>query len=89
MYLPRGGVEALGSLDGKKKIGEWKYFSTKGYLVSTENYSDGLKDGLEKVFYSDSTTAELTNWSKGIKNGSWVKYNTDGSVLQKANYFSS
>lgn len=86
MYLPKGGVEAIGKLDGKNKVGEWKYFSTKGYLVSTEQYTKGLKDGLEKVFYSDSTTAELTTWVNGTKNGAWKKYGMNGSVEKSAIY---
>ena len=32
--------------------------------------------------------AEVTNWIKGVKNGSWVKYNTNAKVLQKSNYVS-
>jgi len=86
MFLPKGGVEAMGMFDGKKKIGEWKYFSTKGYLVSTENYIDGFKEGIEKVFYADSTLAESINWTKGLRNGVCLKYNSNGKLVQSVTY---
>ena len=84
--MPNGNLEALGQFNGKKKIGQWKYFSTRGYLVSTEEYTEGLKEGEERIFYADSTLAETIPWKVDKKEGAWVKYGTMGNVLLKAFY---
>ena len=88
IYMPNGNVEALGQFDGKKKIGQWKYFSTRGYLVSTDEYVDGLKDGPERIFYSDSTLAEIIHWKADQKNGEWLKYSSLAKPTLKA-FFSN
>lgn len=86
IYMPNGSIEAIGRFNGKNKIGEWKYFSTRGYLVSTDVYVDGLKDGPENKYYSDSTLAEYIEWKLDKKNGLYAKYFSEGSYELKANY---
>ena len=85
MYMPNGSLEALGQFDGKSKIGQWKYFSSRGYLVSTDEYVNGLKEGEERIFYSDSTLAERIQWKQGKKEGVWEKFGSLGNILLKAN----
>ena len=54
-------------------------------MVSTDEYVNGLKEGEERIFYSDSTLAERIQWKQGKKEGVWEKFGSLGNVLLKAN----
>ena len=48
------------------------------------NIIDGLKDGPEYVFYTDSSIAEVLQWKSDEKNGEWLKYTISGKPSLKA-----
>ena len=50
LFDENGKQIAAGNYSGQKKTGEWTYF-LDNKLVSTENYLNGMKNGLCKRFY--------------------------------------
>ena len=88
MYHPNGNISANGTYIDQKKEGKWQFYSSfkNGCLVSEENYSDNLKNGLAVKFYADSTVAEKTNYINDIKQGEWTQYYPSGTLSLKSNY---
>ena len=48
IYHPNGYISSKGKYINQMKEGKWQFFSisTDGYLISEENYSKNLKNGL-------------------------------------------
>jgi antitoxin component YwqK of YwqJK toxin-antitoxin module len=45
-------------LNGRKRIGVWKYFYADGSIISQENYKDGLQIGAQLVKYQNCKVTE-------------------------------
>jgi antitoxin component YwqK of YwqJK toxin-antitoxin module len=88
MYHPNGNISAKGTYINQLKEGKWQFFSefTSGYLVSEENYSANLKNGLSVKLYPDSTIAEKVNYFNDVKQGIWAKYYPSGKLSMRTNY---
>lgn len=88
MYHPNGYISAKGTYIDQKKDGKWKFYSyfKRGCLISEENYSSNLKNGLSLKFYPDSTVAEKINWVNDVKQGEWTQYYPSGTLSLKSNY---
>ncbi len=88
LYYPNGFIASKGKYVNRKKEGKWQFFSsvTRDYLISEENYSGDLLNGLSVKFYPDSTIAEKINYVNDIKQGPWTKYYPSGSILLRSYY---
>lgn len=87
LYHPNGNIASKGKYVNQLKEGKWQFYSRvyKGYLITEENYSGNIKNGLSVSYYADSTIYEKVTFVKGKKHGEWIQYNQNGKVSLKAN----
>lgn len=76
-----GSFDALGRRDG-----EWRYFYPNGQLWSLGHYQNGKKEGKKEVYWQDGTKRYEGQFKADQKDGTWIFYNEDGSVLQKKDF---
>ena len=88
LYYPNGFIASSGKYVDQLKEGKWQFFSptTKGKIVSEEEYLHNKRNGLSVIFYPDSTIAEKVYYKNDIKNGEWLKYYPDGALNLKTFY---
>lgn len=88
LYYPNGYVAAKGRYVNQKKSGKWQFFSAikKGSLISEQEYSGDLKNGLSLKYYADSTLAEKMIYINDVKEGEWLRYHPNGKVSLRANF---
>jgi len=88
LYYSNGMVASTGKYVNQLKEGRWQFFSpsTKGLLISEENYSGNKKNGISIKFYPDSTIAEKCYYKNDFRQGEYLKYYPNGSVNLKTNY---
>jgi len=87
LYYPNGFVATKGKYVSQLKEGRWQFFSaiTSGCLISEEEYSKNLRNGLSVKYYPDSIVAEKLTYVNDIRNGEWISYYPDGSLSFKTN----
>ncbi len=86
-YYDTGEVAGEGIYFQNMKDSLWKYYSYyTGTLTSTEMYSKGVKQGIEKKFYPTGQVSEEVEWQKNIKHGVWNQYFEDGVIKLKSFY---
>ena len=54
-----GKIETEGILNGRKRVGNWKYFYPNGELMSEENYENGKLHGEQLIYYPDGQVTEF------------------------------
>ena len=88
IYHPNGNISSKGKYINQMKEGEWQFFSeyTKDCLISEEEYTDNLRNGLSLKFYPDSTIAESVTYVNDIRKGEWIQYYPNGAIYLKSNY---
>jgi antitoxin component YwqK of YwqJK toxin-antitoxin module len=74
-----------GNYKNGKKEGVWKdYFPGGKMSAVVTNYKNGELDGVMQEFDRSGKIISETNYSKGLKNGKFTVYNSDGKpVVQK------
>lgn len=80
-----GNLIAKGKYADQKKTGEWTYF-LDSKVVSTENYTDGVKNGPAKRFYKTGELLEESNWKNGQLDGLYRAYFSNGKVYMECSY---
>lgn len=85
LFDETGNLMAKGRYVDQKKTGSWNYFADSK-VVSTENYSDGVKNGPAKRFYKTGELLEESNWKNGQLDGSYKAYFNDGKVYMECTY---
>ena len=84
-FSSKGKVISEGQMDGKKYIGEWKYYhKNSDQLLRIEQYdTNGLQQGELLVYFKDNTLAEKSNYKDGKLNGKSVWYNENGIPIKE------
>jgi antitoxin component YwqK of YwqJK toxin-antitoxin module len=86
-YALNGRKIAEGNFRNEKKDSLWKYYSDfDGVLLSIENYTLGVKNGVSKTYYPNGNLIELINYREGRKEGEWVQYFEDGKPKFRGAY---
>ena len=88
LFDERGNLIAEGNYIEQKKSGNWKYL-INSKIVLTENYRDGMKDGVSQRYYSTGELLEESNWQADKLNGVYRTYFQDGKILLECNYTNS
>ena len=65
-----------------KLEGEWKFYSDSGIISSLYQYTAGIKNGVQKIFYPDGTLQNEETDSMGVKNGLQKFYNEEGKLVK-------
>ena len=83
-----GKVISEGQMDGKKYIGEWKYYQkTNDKLLTLEYYNDsGILNGERIVYYPNGQLAEKQTYKNGKLDGVSVVYSDKNVVLSEVIY---
>lgn len=84
-YGPNDVLEAHGYMLGKNKINTWVYYD-KGAMILQENYSNGVLEGVSKVFHTNGQVVEAKSYKKGKLDGSFLRYSKYGKVLSEETY---
>jgi antitoxin component YwqK of YwqJK toxin-antitoxin module len=87
-FSPNGTRIAEGLYFEQKKDSTWLFYSdVDGVLISIEEYKNDKAHGKSITLYPDTEqAAELVNYFEGKRNGEWIKYYEDGSVLNTGFY---
>jgi antitoxin component YwqK of YwqJK toxin-antitoxin module len=85
LFDENGRLVARGKYDGQKKIGEWTYLDDSK-IIATENYENGLKNGVCKRFYKTGELLEESNWTNNRINGMYCSYYPGGQIQLECNY---
>ncbi len=86
-YRKNGKKESEGYFKNQKRTGTWKYYFPDGKtLMSTEEYSNGKKNGVAKIFYKNGTLAEKTHYKDGLKDGTSETFGINGKPLAFTTY---
>ncbi|MDR1730223.1 MAG: hypothetical protein LBR52_06135 [Prevotellaceae bacterium] len=78
-------LAATGKYYGRIKEGEWKYYS-ENRLVLTENYKNGLKEGLALVYSRTGSIVEKIPYRKDKIEGMRKYYLEDGKLYSEISY---
>ncbi len=76
-YYPNKTLKIEGNYVNGDHDGIWLYFDASGVIVGEGNFSRG--NGIQKVFYSNGITRQMTHYTKNEKDGEEVFYKPDGS----------
>jgi len=80
-------VHAKGELLGKKKLGIWYFFANdERDTIGKETYVDGLLHGKQYTYFENGNPTEIITYNKGIKEGEWIEFYSDGKVNVKGIY---
>ena len=86
-YYNDGEIAAEGTYFQETKDSIWNYYSFyTGTLTSTESYSKGVKNGIEKQYYANGQVSEEIEWANNAKHGIWNQYFDDGKLKLKTFY---
>ncbi len=85
-YTLKGNIQTEGVLNGKKRVGNWKYFYPDGTLMSEENYKDGKLEGEQLVYYPDGQVTEFAVYKDGLLDGVVSKYSSKGVLIEEITY---
>jgi len=87
LFYENGTQKATGFYRNKKKHGSWKYYDSEtGSLVSEENYSNGIKNGIWIVYYPNGKVVSEVTWQNGLRNGPWKEYFDNGQIKLSATF---
>ena len=78
IYDKTGKLIAKGQYVNQEKYGQWVSFD-KGIRVSSEFYSNGMKNGKAQTFYSTGELFEESDWLNGQETGVYRAYFKSGS----------
>jgi protein TonB len=96
--LKKKGKNVIKNIDGTistgksvdyKRTGLWVTKTASGRLVKETEYKDDLKNGVEKVYFSNGGVGTITNYSYDVKNGSCLRFNTQGDTLLNCSFLNN
>jgi antitoxin component YwqK of YwqJK toxin-antitoxin module len=80
-------IGAEGKYVNEKKDSIWKYYSYYSkQIVAEENFSNGVRQGISKTYYSNGKVSEELEFDKGKKSGIWKQYFDDGTLKLNSAY---
>jgi antitoxin component YwqK of YwqJK toxin-antitoxin module len=85
-YTLKGKIKSEGALEGRKRVGSWKYFYPNGTIMSKENYKDGKLHGAQLVYYPEGTVTELSEYKNGLLDGIVSKFSSKGILIEEVTY---
>jgi antitoxin component YwqK of YwqJK toxin-antitoxin module len=85
-YAVKGNIKSEGALNGRKRVGIWKYFYPTGAVMSKENYKDGVLHGEQLVYYPKGQVTEFSEYKNGLLEGISSKYSSKGILIEEITY---
>jgi len=78
-------ISATGAYKGKKKDGEWKYYSEEK-LIQSETFKNGIKDGLTKIYAKTGVVMEEIPYVGDKITGIRRLFLEDGKLYSEVSY---
>ena len=78
-------VSATGTYNGKKKDGEWKYYSEEK-IIQSETFKDGIKEGLTKIYSKTGVVMEEIPYVEDKITGIRRLFLEDGKLYSEVSY---
>ncbi|HZN91340.1 MAG TPA: hypothetical protein VFB81_01495, partial [Myxococcales bacterium] len=85
-WYPGGQLRETGAYFGKKKAGQWTYFSETGVKLEEVQYSESLKDGISVKYFANGKVAEQRNYTMGKLNGKFTAFHENGAKAEQGEY---
>ena len=85
LYDQKGKLIAKGCFISEKKEGLWEFFQ-ENKLISESNFRNGVKHGLEKIYYDSGEVLEEIDWVDAKKNGKYQAYYKSGNPYIQCKY---
>ena len=86
-FHSNGKKASEGVFINKMKEGKWLYYNNGGKIIAEDNYKNGKKHGVFKLYSSqDGTLLKEEPWSNNILHGEYKEYYTTGQLRLKWNY---
>ena len=86
MFHPNGKKMAFGKYIGENKDSVWTYYDDKVAVISRESYSNGQKNGMEYVYFSDGVVSEERKYKAGKMDGPFKLYFEKNLVKSEGTY---
>jgi antitoxin component YwqK of YwqJK toxin-antitoxin module len=86
LYFPNDQVEMEGEIVKNKNEGLWKYYYPTGQMEALGNFKDDQADGKWEWYFPWGTLRETAEYSAGLRNGTAVKFDSLGNVIEKKNF---
>lgn len=87
IFYDTGELASEGYYVNEKKDSTWSYYSYyTNTLTASENYTRGIKNGIEKHYYENLQVSEEILWKNDMKDGSWNQFFEDGKPKLKTTY---
>jgi antitoxin component YwqK of YwqJK toxin-antitoxin module len=80
-----GKPAAEGTYVKEQKAGKWQYF-TDGRKVSEEEFVDGEKSGISRIYYPSGELLEEAEWKNDQKNGRYRAFYQSGKPFLECKY---
>ncbi len=86
-YTEKGILQSKGKMKGKKHIGKWLYYHpNEKTILSEENYTNGILNGISKTYYKTGKITEILFYKNGKLHGNTKRYASNGILLDDLNY---
>jgi antitoxin component YwqK of YwqJK toxin-antitoxin module len=86
-FHTNGKKASEGVFINKIKDGKWLYYNNDGKLIAEDNYKNGKKNGISKLYSSqDGTLLKEEPWENNVLHGEYKEYYTTGQLRLKWNY---
>jgi len=86
-YTEDGVMKSQGEMKKELRVGKWLYYQKNGKtIISEENYSNGLLDGIAKTYYITGKTTEILFYKNGKLHGDIQRFSDQGVLLDDLKY---
>ncbi|MEM7185175.1 MAG: hypothetical protein AAF466_00845 [Bacteroidota bacterium] len=86
-FTKKGKLVSEGMMQGKDRVGLWKYYHEKSNTVMTrENYTNGKLNGVKSTYYPNGKLTEELAYEDGSREGANTYFSPEGVVLKRLQY---
>ena len=84
--LKRNGNKYEASFKKGKINGKFQQYNKEGIILFSQNYSKGILDGVQTLFYPNGKIMETFTFKKGKIDGTAKVYDKDGKVIHEKEF---
>lgn len=85
-FRNENGLVNRGTYQDDKQDDFWEFFYENGQVSASENYENGVSQGLLVAYYEDGTKKREGNYLNGKRDGEWKYYYSNGAISAIGDY---